>query len=207
MWLVGTDGGNTGNTLAPYIAHWDGVRWSRSEVGVRRGLLEDVSVFSSDSVWAAGYASFNEYGESHGTVVLRWDGDEWLEIDTPTAIDGLDNITATDRDEAWVVPDYYVGEPSPLWRWDGSTWRPESSPVRVISAMSALDGILWATGSNDVTVAVSRLGDGEWQEASIKDVESRDADDSFPGLVAVSEDAAWGVGREPVASRACVESS
>ena len=120
----------------------------RSKVTVRSGLLRDISAFSADSVWAVGYASLDEYDQETGTLVLRWDGDEWLKIATPKGIDGLDNITATGRDEAWVVPDYSAGAPSPLWRWGGSTWTQEVDPLNEISAMSALDGDLWAAGSD-----------------------------------------------------------
>ena len=203
VWLVGTDYG-TETRAAPYIAHWDGQRWSLSEVNRPSGLLEDISAFSADSVWAVGYASLDEYDQETGTVVLRWDGEDWLEISTPAGIDGLDNITATGRDEAWGVPDYYVGERSPLWRWDGGTWRNEVSPLYEISALSSSDGVLWAAGSHPSSVAIARLGDDEWEQASMTGARSLDAEDPFPGFVAVSETTAWGVGREPVASRACI---
>jgi hypothetical protein len=206
VWLVGTDWGSTGNDESPYISHWNGERWTLSEVTPSRGLLEDISAFSSHAAWAVGYAAFNEFGEGEGTLALRWNGKEWVEIVTPAEIDGLNNVTATNGDEAWVVPDYYTGEPSPLWRWDGTMWTKEASPIYEISVMSALDGDLWAAGSNS-KVAIARLSDHEWEEASLMGVQSLDADDPFPGLAAVSGTTAWGVGRKPVASRACVGSS
>jgi hypothetical protein len=203
VWLVGTDFGSDDTVAAPYIAHWDGVRWSHSEVGVRSGLLLDVSAFSSDSVWATGYASLDEFDQASGSVVLKWDGNEWLQVATPDDFDGPDNVTATGSDEAWVVPDYFSGEPAPLWRWDGHAWTREQSPLFDISAMDALDGVLWAAGSDPNSVGISRLDDGEWEPASMTDSESLDVSDPFPGLAAASETTAWGVGREPVASRAC----
>jgi hypothetical protein len=207
VWLVGIDFGASGSQPAPYIAHWDGARWSRSKVGLRSGLLEDVSAFSADSVWAAGYASLDEFDQESGSVVLRWNGHEWLQVAAPDDFDGPDHITATASDEAWVIPDYNAGEPAPLWRWDGRTWTPEMSPLDAISAMDALDGVLWAAGSRGSGVGIARLADPEWKYASVEGARALDASDPFPGLGAVSDTTAWGVGREPVATRACSESS
>ena len=92
VWLVGIDFGASGSQPAPYIAHWDGARWSRSKVSVRSGLLEDVSAFSADSVWAAGYASLDEFDQKSGSVVLRWDGNEWLQVATPMTL--MDRTTS-----------------------------------------------------------------------------------------------------------------
>jgi hypothetical protein len=207
VWLVGIDFGSDDARAAPYIAHWDGVRWSRSEAHVGSGLLEDVSAFSSDSVWAAGYASLDEFDEESGSLVLRWDGAEWIRVATPDEFEGPDNITATGSDEAWVVPDYFSGEPAPLWRWDGQAWTNEQSPLFDVSAMDAVDGVLWAAGSDAKSVRIFRLDGGEWEPASMTGLESLDASDPFPGIAAASETTAWGVGRDPVASRACSGSS
>ncbi len=208
VWLVGTDFGTTGSAAAPYIAHWDGKRWSLSEVNRPNGLLEDISAFSADSVWAVGYASLDEYDQETGTLVLRWNGEAWLEIATPAEIDGLDNITATTRDEAWGVPDYYSGEPSPLWRWDGGKWTREFSPIHDISAMGAFDGDLWAAGTGGVPEEriVNRFDDGEWEPASITGAAATPDyySEGFIGFVALSNTTAWGVGRAPIASRACL---
>lgn len=208
VWLVGTDFGTTGSAAAPYIAHWDGEHWSLSGVNRPSGLLKDISAFSADSVWAVGYASLDEYDQETGTLVLRWNGETWLEIATPPEIDGLDNITATTRNEAWVVPDYFSDEPSPLWRWDGSEWMQELSPLHDISAMSAFDGDLWAAGTGGVPEAriVNRFDDGEWEPASITGTAATPDyySEGFIGFVAVSNTTAWGVGRAPIASRACI---
>jgi hypothetical protein len=206
VWLVGTDFGVGGARAGPYIAHWDGVSWSRSKVNVQSGLLEAVSAFSADSVWAAGYAALDEFDQETGSVVLRWNGNEWLQVATPDDFDGPDNITATGRDEVWVIQDYFAGERSPLWRWDGATWTYEGAPFD-ISVMTAFDGTLWAAGSIPSSVKIARLGDSDWDHASIAGSKSLAASelDAFPGLVAVSETTAWGVGREPVASRAWIE--
>ena len=56
LWLVGTVWLNNGNVPSPYLAHWDGVRWTRvpaPEVP-DNVALEDVAVHSSTAAWAVG---------------------------------------------------------------------------------------------------------------------------------------------------------
>jgi hypothetical protein len=207
VWLVGTDFGADDVNAAPYLAHWDGVRWSRFAAGVESGLLEDVSAFSADSVWAAGYESLDEFDQEAGSLVLRWDGEEWFKIATPREWAGPDNITATTHTEAWVVPDYFVEESSPLFRWDGTTWKLEVAPVFAISALSAFEGSLWVAGTDERPSErlVERFDQG-WEPATVSGAANRpDGDEGFIGLVPVSERTAWGVGRGPIASRACIE--
>ena len=199
VWLVGTQ---WRHGPSPFISHWDGSAWSRFTVeGVPKNVsLEDVAAYSSDVAWAVGNILDDRTGDPLKPVVLRWDGDQWNVMPAPQsegAFDylALDNVTVTGPNDIWSHTGFASEEI--LVHWDGEAWTRHRGPMYSYSSLASTDSALWAAGmrgnSNKEQVSIARAADEGWTYADVA-VHSTDEEDAPPGLVALSEEAAWAAG-------------
>lgn len=70
----------------PYAVHWDGVRWSVTEMPGDRGQVNEL-VVAKDRVYGVGYVPGGPY-------VAAWDGDAWHAVDGPPGNGDLHGGTA-----------------------------------------------------------------------------------------------------------------
>jgi hypothetical protein len=162
VWAVGnytTDGVST----QPLILHWDGSRWSQSQVpsltAAGQGdaiTLTAVSASSPSDAWAVGSAGFG--GQ---TATLHWNGVRWTLVPSPSPGDHINNltgVTAVSPGSAFAVGSYSNrngGSPdrSLMLHWDGRTWAQVSSPNPgavdndLTAVANGQGGKVWAVGT------------------------------------------------------------
>ncbi len=123
-WLPMADGPHR-----PTAFHWDGARWTQSDVPVRRGDISSVAASAPSNVWALA-------NDESATSVLRWDGHTWAIAQRLPGTAG--SLAVTADNDVWVLGDHKA------WHYNGTTWseqRVSFSAYRV-SARSASD--IWA---------------------------------------------------------------
>jgi len=145
VWAVG-EKDRTDFTTSTFTLHWDGTTWSEipsPNVGMGFQFFNGVDGVAPNDVWAVGYSGFSNVG----ALTMHWDGTAWTVVPTPT--DG--SFTAVKAFSATNV--FAVGSSgnNPLSaRWDGMQWRViPTPPVNIpgwLSAISGLDGSIWAVG-------------------------------------------------------------
>ena len=215
VWAVGTLWLDNGDVPSPYLAHWDGARWTRFAAPKvpANVALADVAVHSSTAAWAVGNV-LDEYGDSMAPVVLRWDGQAWQRMPAPRSKGDADyvallNVTLTGADDVWSHTGFIGAEF--LVHWNGDEWTREAAPFYSVTSLDAAGSSLWATGvsSRDGEtglLSTARRGKSGWEAARTTATTPVDTDDNegAPGLVALSDTTAWSGGREPVLYRACL---
>jgi hypothetical protein len=180
VWAVGDffDGADT----RPMSLHWDGAAWTVVEVnlppvavpgGIATSHVWAVDASAPDDVWAAGGREFRPEGQfaALGThnMVLRWDGGDWVLMDTPVlGLGSGDTIYAVEviaPDDIWFAGNGHPQSVTPtealMMHWDGSSFelvpvplvnldvgRGAGNPIRDLSAFAPDD--IWAVGGTDV---------------------------------------------------------
>lgn len=205
VWAVGNFDAFPAHSL---ILHWDGASWSQVAspfVGEGNNYLYGISGTSSNDVWAVGQST-------RQPLTLHWDGVAWTEVATPELNEGaLQDVTAIASNDVWAV-----GREGENWptvslalHWDGTNWTRVAAPspgarenqIASISAVSADD--IWAVGMwSDQIYTYMRLAlhwDGSsWAEVAVPTATSYAS--YLEGVVAVSANEAWAVGRDDVDS-------
>ena len=146
VWAVGyKDYDNTHGTSATFTLHWDGTTWSEipSPNVSNQTSLSGVDGATPHDVWAVGYSGFSDVG----ALTMHWDGTAWTVVPTPT--DGwFSAVKAFSATNVFAVGTS-VNKPLST-RWDGTQWRViPTPPVNIpgwLSAISGLDGSIWAVG-------------------------------------------------------------
>jgi hypothetical protein len=131
-WAVGTAGGSFGHAL---MLHWNGKAWSQvTSVAGIGGQLAAVTA-TAKSGWAVGT---NLTPSVIAPLFLRWNGRTWSRVASGLnpASQGestLQGVAVTAAKTAWAVGTTSQGLPTPvLGRWNGSTWRTDTSyPVKI----------------------------------------------------------------------------
>ena len=151
----------------PYIAHWDGDRWS----GVATppsitGNLAGVSAADPSDIWAVGtLGSF-----SQAPYVVHFDGSRWRHVDVPAAPErsGLSGVTALDDGDVWAVgsQDGRLKNGFAVLRtftehFDGTRWsvvdsRNDSRHDNWLAASAAIGDAVWAFGADGGTLIQRR---------------------------------------------------
>jgi hypothetical protein len=101
-----------------FIEHWDGHVWRQttSPTGDQgAAIFYGVSAATPVDAWVVGYRL-----RPSRTVTDRWDGDEWVEVDSPDP-GLLFAVDASSSSNAWAVGGR-MGR-TLIERWDGHTWR------------------------------------------------------------------------------------
>jgi hypothetical protein len=127
VWIVGYAGAGLSEGTA---FHWDGSRWTSSDVGAVNDFW-GVSGQGTDDVWAV---------LDHGGVE-RWNGSSWLLTSAGTDT-SLTNVWVAGPDDVWVA-----AYPGTLLHWDGSGWSTEFSVAKwMIGLWGTAPNNIWAVG-------------------------------------------------------------
>ena len=148
VWAVGQGG---------VALHFDGEEWSQvglPKVGGLRPEFQEVRVFGPDDVWAVGYLLHD--GGARNPVAMRWDGEMWHVVETPTDLAQLNDVART-AGGSTVAIGYSEGAGGPAFY--GLRLDPDgpASPLALPNGDDALfgtaagpDGDLWVVGSGAV---------------------------------------------------------
>jgi hypothetical protein len=128
VWAVGF----SDFTLAGAVFHFDGIRWTRADVGAVPPLW-DVAGTPTGDVSIVG---------DHGTV-LRLSGSGWMKTIADTDA-SLNAVWMNSTSDTWAT-----AYPGTVRHWDGATWSTSKSVSNFMVG-------LWGSGANDVWAA----GDG-----------------------------------------------
>jgi hypothetical protein len=204
--------GSLNNEL--YSILWkDGV-WSRFSIASQNVYINDITVVTSDNIWAVGTAT--DVSNRESTFIARWDGTKWSVIPSPNigvTNNNLLGVSAISADNIWAVGTYrdhaWKGKPLIL-HWDGNEWRQDQSPslsslnnryseLTDVIALSSTD--VWAVGGEQIDdipnlKPLTLHWDGHsWHHTPVPDISG------YSGLraaVAMSADNIWAVGNNAV---------
>jgi len=135
---------------APFVAHWNGTRWSQQLAPPGEALSGAAVRFGT--LWTVGT---NPFGDRHALLAMRA-GRSWrTSVAPPHALQG---ITLRNTSDAWAVG-YKPGKGpaflQPLiLHWDGASWKASPTPtlhrsaeLRAVAALSATKA--WAVGTRN----------------------------------------------------------
>jgi hypothetical protein len=149
----------------PMILRWNGTAWNQVPINMDEGsdhiYLHSVAVVDANQAWAVGRRANSP---NNATLVLRWDGTEWMEdlsgrivapaysVNAPS----FNAVAAAGPNDVWAVGTIHEnGRLETLTaHWDGTTWTRIASPnaddistntLRGVAAISSND--VWAVGS------------------------------------------------------------
>ena len=115
IWAVGGYN-NASNNSQTLIEHWNGSGWSivsSPDAGTNFNALEDISVLSSNDIWAVGYSGDTPAGVAR-SVTQHWDGSTWSIVPSPnagTSTNYLYGVAAVSSNDVWAVGEYYIPSP------------------------------------------------------------------------------------------------
>ena len=141
VWVVGN---LTVASIIPYVAHFNGRRWSFRLLRSPDTMVA-VSGSGPDNVWIAGNSGTN--------LLRRWDGRRWRPVPMPAGLAGpttFGGLVVQSPDSAWItglVPG--AAGPSAVggaWHWNGRRWRLYRLAASCALSPAAPDGHggLWA---------------------------------------------------------------
>ena len=146
-WSVGATGGDA------HIERWSGTTWNQvpPPPGIDAySVLNGVSGFSSNQVWAVGSQGPDTYASAN-SLVLRWNGSQWTVIPSPNpggSWNALYDVEVLAEDNVWAVGTH---DAAPfIVHWDGGSWtvmplpNMHLGPLRSIYAVNAND--IWVVG-------------------------------------------------------------
>jgi hypothetical protein len=203
-WAVGESFGSTAKSL---IERWNGSSWKRvpSPTPAGGALLTSVVATSAKNAWAVGFGL-----TSFKTLVLRWNGRTWKRVSAPSPSAGveLSGVAATSAHSAWAVGttgDCGCGPGSSvILRWNGKTWRRQSSPngtggtlvdgVAAHSARSAwavgFSGCGCGPGAPPMKTLILRWNGSSWRRVT----HPAPVRGTLAGIAVLSASNAWAVG-------------
>jgi hypothetical protein len=208
-WAVGCyDNGAAQQTL---IEHWDGGTWQVQPSpdpggSTSTSCLGAVAATSSTNAWAVGY--YDNGGLK--SLILHWDGINWTAQPSPNlgpagALNQLFGVAATSSTNAWAVGYYDNGATlqTLIERWDGTTWKVQSSPnVGGSDNKNELLGVASTSKTNAWAVGKYRTRRGNhtlverWNGTTWKVQPSPNPArfNQLSGVAATSSNNAWAVG-------------
>lgn len=145
-WAVGS----TQNDL--YILHWNGSSWTQvpgPQHHAAQPVLEAVAAGSDGTVWAAGLTD----GQPATTVLLRWTGTAWQQVDRGKRGlgDAIYAMTVISPSNVWAAGGGASSRSTVILHWNGTTWTRITTPgttfpgrITDLAATSASD--VWAVG-------------------------------------------------------------
>jgi hypothetical protein len=154
VWAVGYRGAS-GQRSSTITIHWNGYTWHEipsPNPGPLVSQLYDVSIVSSDDVWAVG---FHKVNDSHQTLTIHWDGSRWEVIPSPNPEihHNLDKVVAVAPNDVWASGYKLTGRYTTfVVHWDGKSWTHIPTPnvgdqESITESITALpDGTVWAAG-------------------------------------------------------------
>jgi hypothetical protein len=147
-WAVGLTSTADGDNDESLVLHWNGKTWSRDAPTVP-GYLMAVSQ-AANNVWAV--------GESYGpALIMHRTAGRWYVVPAPgPAVAEFMCVAVTGANSAWAggqVGDGANPSANLLLRWNGSVWKPASSPMQgvgngVYGLAAGRPGTVLAVGNN-----------------------------------------------------------
>jgi hypothetical protein len=149
-------------------AHWDGADWTVYPVPYTARsdrLLQDVTVVSSDDVWAVG----DSYRNGQHQFIVHWDGVAWSTVkgaDVGSGQASLSGVT-TVGGAAIAVGSRKDGDRALVETWTGSSWVRQSVPSEWnYAGLSDIDGSttdrIWAVGYSSAGPLALRWNGSVW---------------------------------------------
>ena len=155
VWAVGY--GWKGAVYAPMAEHWDGSRWTVTDLpdpSDSHTILFGVSGTASDDVWAVGYSDL-AFSRS---LIEHWDGSTWSIVPSPSPDanhDALLGVAALSPTDVWAVGSSGQEAVTLIEHWNGSSWSVVPSPnistsygsANTLSGLAAVSSTqVWAVG-------------------------------------------------------------
>jgi hypothetical protein len=139
-WAVGVRGiPSDGGRSATLILHWDGTAWTQGDSpspGSGLNRLVGVGARSGSDAWAVGFYSSYDNPYVSDTLILRWNGAAWTQVQSPSpssvSYNELHGVSAVSGSDAWAVGFYDVneigGSRTLILHWNGTAWTQVKSP-------------------------------------------------------------------------------
>jgi len=161
VWAVGynVEPGST----APMVLHWDGRRWSESDLtrdNTHYRIFRAIHVRSAHDMWVVG--SRRGVGDREDSLLVEhFDGTQWTRAEVPNpSVEGstLFNIAASSPTDIWAVG-YFLASGhrhALLMHYDGNNWSQSASSDA--GAGSTLNDVMNVGGSELIAVGYSSSG-------------------------------------------------
>lgn len=113
VWTVGADAGG-----GPLVMHWDGSAWDTLDTGSEGDLW-----------WVFGFDGGPVYMGGAGGRILRYQGGDFEEMETPAATPAVFGIWGCSPDDVWAVGGNIGGGAGGFaWHLEGGAWVPHDLP-------------------------------------------------------------------------------
>jgi hypothetical protein len=192
-WAVGA-GGNCiqGSHLQGTIMRWDGNSWSA--ISLTDNVLYSVAMVSANDGWAVGYYCYAYWNGGipqwdSDSLILRWNGNSWNAVGSPTfyALLSVDMASATD---GWAV-----GSRGVMQHWNGSGWIWEANATQCdlmsVAMVSPTDG--WAVGGGGANCPSQPSVILHWNGTAWNEITSP-VSQKLNSVAMISAEEGWAVG-------------
>lgn len=155
VWAVGSVF-DSNNHFISVIQHFDGKNWSvvPNPHFASGDQLFAVKAIAQDDVFAVG--ELHSDNQQPLPLIEHFDGNKWVVIPAPALKKGqtltLGTIAAVSHSDVWVTGSNFETQPSPIFHFDGETFRNVPFPIPTAS----LDGLV-AIATDDVWVVGAQL--------------------------------------------------
>jgi hypothetical protein len=130
---------STGTVSKTLVLHWNGTAWSKVKSPSPSPLVNElagVSAVSGSDAWAVGSSSSSLNPNVIDTLILRWNGTAWTQVQSPSpssvSYNYLQGVSARSGSDAWAVGYYSTTEIGPvktlIVHWNGTAWTKVKSP-------------------------------------------------------------------------------
>ncbi|HXP22278.1 MAG TPA: hypothetical protein VN840_21740 [Streptosporangiaceae bacterium] len=147
----------------PVAEHWNGRRWSTSNLPAGlSGAIEVLRASAWNNVWAFGETDHGDNG-----FALRWNGHRWLVMKRWRGFTSIAGAAVLSPADVWVFSAIIGG--NPVQHYDGHSWQhvdTHTSIQSLDSVATAPNGDIWAIGTAGGTAVLhgTRTGSGyTWQ--------------------------------------------
>ena len=185
------------------LLKWDGTSWTQVANPTDRDLfLFGVDMFSAGNGWAVGW-------DFDGSVLLNWNGSEWLSAGTTGANERLLNVRVLSPNNGWAVGTFSSSATAPIMRLEGSSWITVTNPATGSGALKGISIVntndVWVVGSPGIILHWDGSG---WTSFSsptsgyLRDIDMVSATDGWIvgdyGLILRFDGTHWNVFPSPV---------
>lgn len=134
--------------------HWNGASWSIISIpnapGYTKSYLKDIACVSSSDCWAVGSATSKAVTEA--SLAEHWNGTKWT-VTSPASSESLKNISCGSASMCVATTDKNA-----IFRWNGSTWTQEATPMPAGSTVAAPSGVSCTSASACTAVGLQVQG-------------------------------------------------
>lgn len=179
----------------PYIAHYNGHRWTITHLFLNTAIVS-ASALRPGDIWAVGQANTN--------VLLHFNGSSWRSKRLPAraGVAFFAGVTALSDTQVWITGDTQgLGTVQPgVMRWTGKTLRfyPLPAPAPIFNTTPDGHGGIWAVAQEvgavpAFTPELWHYTGGVWRHSHIRGADAADFIDQFAAVPGTRS--MWAVGR------------